>query len=175
MTQCDTIREYLGIMQGVRMSTVSGDIETCESLLLKHARKGPKPLRCKAKRMGEPGDCYRTAMVGALSMYNDRGMIGKYRETVRYVEGMSLNIIPMWHGWIEHANGTGVSLIETVWDEPGDEYFGIAWHPEVARDAMLELGWGGILPNLWAAGKKIGNVEKWIEKKLQDNRDALAT
>lgn len=170
MARCDTIREYISVLHGVRMSTMSKDIETCESILIKNGEEGPKTK--VARRLGAKGDCYNTALVTALSMRNDRDN-RDYRGTVRYVEGMAISVIPMWHGWVQHTDGSGGKLIETVWDDPSSEYFGIAWHPEVARDAMIELGWAGILPNLWAANRELGDIMKWLDEKLRLNRQRI--
>jgi hypothetical protein len=63
-----------------------------------------------------------------------------------YVEGYADSIIPVQHAWC--LDGDGI-VVETTWETPGTEYFGVPLSTEWVGRVVAENGYWGVLGNDW--------------------------
>jgi hypothetical protein len=63
-----------------------------------------------------------------------------------YVEGYATSVIPVLHAWVldPRPNDSG-KIIETTWENPGEEYFGVAMPMDYVRKVLLARKFYGVL------------------------------
>jgi len=96
----------------------------------------------KAVRLGPLKECYCNSMRAAA----ENGWV--------YVEGIALGVIPVQHAWCVRPDGV---LIETTWEDPGTEYFGVPFSMEGLLDIVGRTGFSGVFCNAWLLR------EEWAE------------
>jgi hypothetical protein len=61
----------------------------------------------------------------------------------QYVEGFAMSLIPMGHAWCLD----GDQVVETTWDTPGSEYYGIAFPLDFVLQTALNTNYWGLFAN----------------------------
>lgn len=116
----------------------------------------------KAYKTGEPKNCFENALKLASSTL----------PWLYYVEGLAfrkgLNV-PLFHAW---AADDSLRVVDPTWTRPEDcVYFGVKMLPGNAWTATGELGYFGILENLW---RKPGKAEAIIRNATLEPTEAAS-
>jgi hypothetical protein len=103
------------------------------SAILKHGKRYEPPAvpRPKGIKKGKAHRCYETSYYLCVN------------KGFRYVEGYAtVHNIPMEHAWVLDKHG---NVIETTWETPGEEYYGIEIDIQTIHKIYLETKFHGVL------------------------------
>lgn len=141
----NTMTQYL---QAVNRMASSLKSPTIEGIVLQHGKPFTPPAapRPKGIRKGADKQCYRNAYLLAFQM------------DWTYVEGFAIPDcvpIPLQHAWVIDSQG---NLIETTWDTPGIEYFGIPLEWDFIHKTLLDTKRYGVLDPM----SKVFRQRYWV-------------
>ena len=100
------------------------------------------PLRWR----GEPKMCYSNS----LDLVLGYPLACPLAEGAVYCEGYAYpeGLIPMAHAWLESKDG---DILETTWDTPAAEYYGVRFDLEFVKETVLRKGEYGVIDD-WKNG-----------------------
>lgn len=120
------LKQYLEMVASVAEYSV-------EAVVLKHGKEYPAPAvaRPRGIRKGANRMCYKNAYHVVTS-----------NAGFTYVEGFANSLVPVQHAWALDAAG---NVVETTWETPGSEYYGIALDIPWVNQVILETMMYGVL------------------------------
>jgi hypothetical protein len=104
-----------------------------ESVTLKHGKEFPSPAVARPKHLkkGRDKECFKNAYHVCVE-----------NAGFKYVEGFATSIIPVHHAWVLDKDD---NVVETTWQEAGEEYFGIVIPIPWVNKVIVETGVYGAL------------------------------
>ncbi len=117
---------YLELVASFKLGPEDFKYRSYEGLVLAEGRYW---IEARVENHGPYKECYNNAFYAAT------------KNNWQYVEGYATSIIPVGHAWCLD----GDDIVETTWDTPGDEYWGIVFPLDYVSEITLETGRWGIL------------------------------
>lgn len=110
---------------------------------------------CAGKKR-EPKQCFQNAFTMLYIDWNESWGDWLYCEGFAYGRG---GVIPVHHAWLIDDAGM---VVDPTWETQGDEYFGVAFNRQWAKEAVLNKGTYGVVDdwrNKWPLLRGIDTVE----------------
>jgi hypothetical protein len=136
--QLSGVKEYMEAMISMRATMDSFRYSCIEDFVLKHGKAWTPRRLPKGVRRGEAKQCFGNAANLALG-----------DESLYYVEGFAMGVIPTLHAWCARIDGV---VIDPTWASAkvplGKEYFGVPFKTDFLRKILLRRKSYGVIDDL---------------------------